>query len=66
MVEGDLSGTEMAGAAAAARVVAWSWGTGQRAARWEEEQMGEKTLAERGAEAHAERRSPVMEEGGRA
>lgn len=61
-VEGDLSGREMAGAAAGG--AAWSWGTGQRAARWEEEQMEEKTLAERRAEAHGERRSPGMEEGG--
>lgn len=62
-VEVDLSGRGMAGAAA--RVVAWSWGTGQRAARWEE-QMKEKTLAGRRAEAHGERRSPVTEEGGQA
>lgn len=62
-VEGDLSGREMA---AAEGVAAWSWGTGQRAARWGEEQMEEKTLAERRVEAHEERRSPGMEEGGRA
>lgn len=65
-VEGDLSGREVAGAAAAAGGAAWSWGTGQRAARWEEEQTAEKTLAERRAEAHGERTSPGMEEGGRA
>lgn len=66
-VEGDLSGREMAGAAAAAAGgAAWSWGTGQRAARWVEEQTEEKILAERRVEAHEERRSPAMEEGDRA
>lgn len=64
-VEGHLSGRAMAGAAAAT-VVAWSWGTGQRAARWEEELKEEKTLSERRAEGHGEKKSPVMEEGGQA
>lgn len=68
-MEGDLSGREMAGAAAAAAAggVALSWDTGQREARWEEAQTAEKTLAERRrAEAHWEGRSLGMEEEGRA
>lgn len=69
--EGDLSGRERAGAAvaaaAAAGVAAWRWGTGQRAARWEEQKAEEKTPAERRVEARGGRRSPGRrEEGGRA
>lgn len=67
--EGDLSGRERAGvveAAAAAAGVAWSWGTGQRVASWEEQQLEEMILAERRVEAREERRSPGMVEGGQA
>lgn len=63
--EGDLSGKEMAGVEAAAAGVAWGQGIGQRAVRLEEDQVEEKTQAERMAEAPEVGRSPGRGEAGR-